>query len=180
MRTLITGGIRSGKSRYALELARKSESGKKSFIATAEAFDDDMSDRILKHQQERESEFQTIEEPLRLAAAIRKAQAHPLILIDCLTLWTNNLLFHFSSGTQALKDEKSAFFKAIEESKSSLIFVSNEVGLGLVAGDSLGREYVDLLGKLNQQVAALCDEVIFMVSGIPMKIKGETYAKLDR
>ncbi len=173
MLTLITGGIRSGKSRYALELAQQmAVNGPKCFIATAEPLDEEMKIRIVRHKQERGQDFITIEEPLHLAETIEKAQKeYGLLLIDCLTLWTNNLLYHFSDEPFRIRQEIKKFTDTVSAKKTEMIFVTNEIGLGLIPENPLSRRYVDELGNLNQSIARISDEVIFMVSGIPTQIK---------
>ncbi len=171
--TLITGGIRSGKSNYALELARERCAGKKCFIATAEALDEEMKLRIKRHQEERGPDFHTIEEPLDLAGVVARAQEnYPLILIDCLTLWVNNLLFHHKGPGPLLK--------TLEARQSDIIIVTNEIGLGVIPENPLARKFIDELGFLNRSLAQQCDEVYFMVAGIPQLIKGVVLGKLDR
>ena len=182
MMTLITGGIRSGKSRHALELARQSTiPEQKCFIATAEPLDGEMKVRIARHQEERGADFLTIEEPLHLASAIGSAQKNSgMILIDCLTLWINNLLYHFAGDPNRMNHEIKSFLDIVSQKKSEMIFVTNEVGLGIIPGHSLSRRYMDEIGNLNQSLARICDEVIFMVSGIPTTIKGGINARVDR
>ena len=170
---LITGGIRSGKSSFALDLARERCAGEKCFIATAEALDEEMRVRIKRHQEERGTDFYTVEEPLDLAGAVARAQEKfPLILIDCLTLWVNNLLFYQKAS--------DTFLKTIEARQSDMIIVTNEIGLGVIPENPLARRFIDELGFLNRYVAQQSDEVYFMVSGIPQCIKGETLGKLER
>ncbi len=178
--TLILGGIKSGKSRYALELARERQlEGPIGFIATAEPFDEDMKTRIRRHQQERDSRFFTIEEPLYLSRAAADGwQKSPRLVADCLTLWLNNLLFHFSDP-EKIQNETAAFLQAAAERKGHLILVSNETGSGLVSENALSRRYIDALGNLNQQIARISDEVILMTAGIPRLIKGGVHARLD-
>lgn len=181
MLTLITGGVRSGKSRVALELARQTDiSGPKCFLATAEPLDQEMKARIAKHQEERANDFLTIEEPLYLANAMETAQKESsLLLVDCLTLWVNNLLYHFAAEPDVIQHEIRSFLEAVSLRKSEMIVVTNEIGLGLIPHDPLSRRYLDELGNLNQSLARLSDEVIFMVSGVPAWIKGEAHARVD-
>ncbi len=160
----ITGGVKSGKSSYALQVAREFE-GKKVFIATAQGFDDEMRLRIEKHRRERGSEFETIEEPVDLPKVLRNVKCD-IALIDCLTVWCGNLLFF---NRLELVD---SFVKAFKKAPFNVVVVSNEVGLGVIPENKLARNYIDVLGKLNQQVARLSDVVVFMVSGIPMFLKG--------
>ena len=180
MLAMITGGVRSGKSRYALQLARQRVSaGPKCFLATAQPFDDGMKLRIRRHREERGADFFTVEEPVRLAGAIKKSADSPLILVDCLTVWLNNLLFRFPEDPGKIQAEIDSFFEAISARPCEMILVTNEIGLGVMPDNPLARKYADELGKLNQEAARICDEVIFMVSGIAKIIKGEEIARLD-
>lgn len=181
MITLITGGIRSGKSRFAVKLAGERASGHpKCFLATAQALDMEMKFRIQNHQKERGDHFRTIEEPIYLARAVEKAQKEfHLLLVDCLTLWVNNLLFHLDGRPEEIEREIEALIQVVRLKDARMIFVTNEVGLGVIPDKASARRYIDLLGKVNQELAALSDEVIFMVSGIPNFIKEPSVAKLD-
>lgn len=180
MITLITGGVRSGKSRYAVELAmRRAE--KRVFIATAEALDDEMKLRIANHQRERGNAFQTVEAPVFLADAVMKAAGRaPLTVIDCLTVWVGNLLHHFQGKDEAMAAELQSFIQTAASRPADIILVTNEVGFGIMPENPLARRFSDLLGQLNQEMARHSDEVILMVSGIPQVIKGQIYhAGLD-
>lgn len=199
--TLITGGIRSGKSRYALELARRRFQGPKVFLATAEAFDEEMKGRIANHQleraesndsaiasfrspgrtSERAKEFLTMEEPIHLSHALREAaEGAGFILVDCLTLWVNNLIYHFKADTLRIRNEIRLFVEILESRPASVILVTNEIGSGIIGENPLNRHFADQLGSLNQEIARLSDEVILMVSGIPQAVKGnEIHARLD-
>lgn len=166
MSTLITGGIKSGKSSYALKIAKKYE--KKLFIATAEAFDDTMKVKIKRHQKERKDyNFTLIEEPINIhKEIIENKNKFEIILIDCLTLWLNNLIFYkkdinkyFDLLSNALKNTKN------------VILVTNEVGMGIAPSNTLSLNFLDNLGILNQIVANIVDNVILMSCGIPLKIK---------
>lgn len=176
---MITGGARSGKSRYALELA--SQRGQvRCFLATAEALDSEMKARILRHREERGRNFFTLEEPIKLAHAIQQVQTqHDLILVDCLTLWVSNLLLRFPDAPKRIEGEIKSFLEMISLRKTDFIFVTNEVGLGLVPDNALNRQFIDRLGSLNQELGRFCDEVILMVSGIPQWMKGGVGARLD-
>lgn len=175
---LITGGVRSGKSRFALEMAR--ERGRvRAFIATAEALDPEMKSRIAKHREDRGDGFLTIEEPLDLAGAVQKAsRLSDLVVIDCLNLWVTNLLARFGSD-EAAGREIEKLLAAAQGCPAHLIFVTNEAGLGVMPANELARRYVDLLGRLNQQMAAIADEVIWMMAGLAQWIKGGMHARLD-
>jgi 5,6-dimethylbenzimidazole synthase len=167
---LITGGCRSGKSRYALELA-KSISGTKRFIATAEALDDEMKQRIDNHRMERGKDWQTIEEPLELARVLQQVGNVPgPVVVDCLTLWLSNRLMQEDSR-QTIMDHIDQALKNISDNQATYIFITNEVGDGIVPENKLAREFRDLAGEINQRVAQYCDEVFVTVSGIPVKIK---------
>ncbi len=178
---LLTGGIRSGKSRYALELAKGlCPSGGRAFIATAEALDGEMKARISRHQEERGADFTTFEEPLRLAEKLRDAQKeHAAVVVDCLTLWVNNLLYYFAKTPEKMQVEIADLLLESSRKKTPVIFVTNEVGLGLVPDNPLGRRFVDELGGLNAKLAAICDQVVMMVAGIPNYVKGESLVRLD-
>jgi adenosylcobinamide kinase/adenosylcobinamide-phosphate guanylyltransferase len=174
---LILGGARSGKSSYAQKWAE--DSGKSvTFIATAQASDDEMSARITKHQIERPKHWQTLEIPYDIASALQEIKSEVLIL-DCVTLLVTNLIMNYfendildeEKSKQAVEKEIESLLKMIRESKKEWLIVSNEVGLGLVPPYLLGRMYRDLLGWANQRLAKEADEVLFMVAGIPMKVK---------
>jgi len=168
--TLVTGGGRSGKSRHALELALPREA--KAFIATAQALDDEMRARIEKHREDRGGEFLTVEEPFDLAHAVRSLpDGIEVAVIDCLTVWLGNLV-HRHEGEQGAFPEVPAFVEALRDPPCDVIVVTNEVGMGIVPANELARRFRDLAGTVNQAVAALADEVILMVSGVPLVVKG--------
>ncbi len=168
----ITGGCRSGKSRYALNYANQHFS-KKLFLATCEVLDEEMARRIENHKKVRGPEWQTMEEPVEIVDKIRKYGSDTgVILIDCLTLWLYNLLMRSDNNLRVI-DETEKLINIIKQSQASLILVSNEVGMGIVPADPLSRRYRDLLGTMNQRVAEALDTVIFMVSGIPIFLKGK-------
>ncbi len=162
---LVGGGSRSGKSRYALELA-KQRGRRPAFIATAQALDGEMSDRIRQHRDERGEAFVTIEEPFELARAIERAAGScDAIVVDCLTLWVSNLML---SEREIPADELIAAARAVP---ATVIFVSSEVGCGIVPENALARRFRDLAGGLNQRVAAAADKVYWMAFGIPLEVK---------
>ena len=172
--TLVTGGARSGKSRYALSLLEGSASV--TFIATAEALDDDMRRRIARHRAERPASWSTVEAPRDLAVALEGVPADAAVVVDCLTLWVSNLLM--SAGDAAGSDEPwypadevDAAVAALERRPGKTVVVTNEVGLGVVPPTPLGRAYRDALGRVNQRVAAVADGVVLLVAGIPWTIK---------
>lgn len=167
---LITGGCRSGKSRQALSLARNIP-GEKIYVATAEALDSEMVERIAKHQQERGEGWQTYEEPTELAKVFSQLENRAGVLIlDCLTLWISNLLIKDYVQEHILK-ETIGLMDQCEQMQCQLIIVTNEVGAGIVPENKLARDFRDIVGAANQLVAQRCDEVIHMVSGIPTTIK---------
>jgi len=168
--TFIIGGVRSGKSSYALGEANRLE-GRKAFIATAEGLDGDMKDRISRHKEERGPAWETFEEPVRIKEVLEGIRAeYPVILIDCLTLWVSNLL-HRELNTEGAFEELAS--QLIECPDSHIYIVSNEVGMGIVPEYPLGRVYRDQLGLLNKMIARIASTVILMVAGIPLQIKGE-------
>ena len=170
--TLITGGGRSGKSRVGHEAALRFP--RRVFIATAVSCDAEMADRIARHQQERGNAFRTVEEPVRLAEAIQQAASGTdVILVDCLTVWLSNLLYERQSNLQP-QPQIDALLELLKNPPCELIFVTNEVGMGIIPDNALAREFRDLTGSVNQKVAALADNVIFMVSGLPIFMKGAT------
>ncbi|HLX46404.1 MAG TPA: bifunctional adenosylcobinamide kinase/adenosylcobinamide-phosphate guanylyltransferase [Bryobacteraceae bacterium] len=163
---LVGGGARSGKSRYAVDLARKHGS-RLVFLATAQAHDLEMEVRVAKHQAERGTDFSTIEEPLDISDELRKCQADAIV-VDCLTLWLSNMMLTFGRDVSAETEKLLATARA---STAALILVTNEVGCGIVPETTLGRDFRDRAGVLNQRVAAVADEVYWMVFGIPMRVK---------
>jgi adenosylcobinamide kinase/adenosylcobinamide-phosphate guanylyltransferase len=166
-KVLVLGGARSGKSRTAQKLVSASKLPP-TLIATAQALDDEMKARIARHQAERPAAWHVREEPLALAAAIG-AEARPdrAVLVDCLTLWLSNIMLDGRDPDDAI----AALVRAIERAQGPLVLVSNEVGQGVVPEHALGRRFRDEQGLLNQTVAAVCDTVLFVVSGCPVVIK---------
>ncbi|GER93463.1 bifunctional adenosylcobinamide kinase/adenosylcobinamide-phosphate guanylyltransferase [hot springs metagenome] len=192
MITFIIGGTRSGKSKFAMEFAenyiysectshienKPQRAIKKSYIATARALDDEMKERIERHKRERPAGWDTYEEPLKITSLLKEIhERYDVILIDCLTLWLSNMLLSeekFRVQDSGLNEEIENFILTLKEYKnpSALIIVSNEVGMGIVPENELARRFRDMAGLLNQKVAEIADEVYFVVSGIPVKIKG--------
>ena len=165
---LITGGSRSGKSRYALQLADYAE--KPFYIATAGIGDEEMKQRVEKHQAERGGHWKTIEEQIALAAAILRAQENgaDFIVIDCLTLWVSNIMFNETADLQLEMEKLKA---AVADCKVPLVFVTNEVGSGIIPDNALSRQFRDEAGLVNQAIAKVVDKVILTVSGIPVVVK---------
>lgn len=161
MRTLLTGGIKSGKSTMALELAMAFPAPRR-FLATAEALDAEMEERISRHQAERGDSFLTVEEPL----LVHERLAENMVL-DCVTLWVNNVLYYEKEA------ELDGWLEAlVARLPRNIVLVTNEVGMGFVPADALSRKYGVLLGRANARLAAACDEVILMVAGQPLHVKG--------
>jgi len=177
---LITGGVKSGKSRFAIDCAN-SYSGVKTMIATAIPFDDQMRMKIAKHQQERGNDFRTIEEPVFLAKSIKNAQdSSAVILIDCTTMWLNNLYHRYSDSLEEIEDQMEKFIEALSQSVTNIVIVTNEIGLGVMPEKPLACRYADDLGQLNQRMAAVSHEVVMLISGIPQWIKSEdNYEQVD-
>ena len=168
---LVTGGCKSGKSRHALELAGKMSKANRIFIATSLPLDDEMKARIDRHRQERDESWKTVEAPIELSVAINENNKEgDVILIDCLTLWINNLLMNIENP-DVLNQRIHELIFAIKEAKCPIILVSNEVGAGIVPENKLARKFRDLAGFTNQKVAECVDIVIWMVAGIPVTIK---------
>jgi len=168
----ITGGCRSGKSRFAFDYVNRHFS-KKLYLATCEPLDEEMAQRIENHKKMRGSEWQTIEEPIEVVDKIKQyGDKAEVILLDCITLWLSNLLM---SGKNDLKiiEEVNSLMNTFKQSQTSLVIVSNEVGMGIVPADPLSRQFRDLSGMVNQRIAKGADAVVFMVSGIPLFLKGE-------
>jgi adenosylcobinamide kinase / adenosylcobinamide-phosphate guanylyltransferase len=165
--TLILGGARSGKSLYAERLVENTAS-RGTYCATAEAGDAEMAERIAAHRARRGPFWRTVEAPVALASAIA-AHAEPgrPILVDCLTLWLSNLLL---AGKRADK-EAGALCSALRKAAGPVVLVSNEVGMGLVPETPLGRRFRDAAGRLNQEIAALADRVVFIAAGLPLFLK---------
>lgn len=171
--TLIIGGARSGKSSFALKSALALPE-KRAFLATAAAIDAEMADRIEKHKQERAGGFVVIEEPYELSRAALGLKNDPAVnclVVDCLTVWMGNLFHAFSGDIGRVGRKTDEFLLVISGCSFSSILVANEVGLGIVPDNALGRNFRDAAGRLNKEIAAMADEVYLCVCGIPMKIK---------
>lgn len=167
--TLILGGTRSGKSSYALTLAKKHK--KVVFIATCQALDKEMQERINLHKETRPKHWETFEEPKELVKLLAKIDSRfDCILIDCLTLLVSNLMLSGNNQKQTLKKIEELLF-TLNRKKAKVILVSNEVGLGLVPANRLGRDFRDIAGKVNQLAAQQAGQVFFMAAGLPLKIK---------
>lgn len=170
---LVIGGCRSGKSRYALEIAEKINSSRQVFIATCQPRDEEMRRRVAQHRRQRSERWHTVEEPLELPEAI---ESHSLpdtvVLVDCLTLWISNLLLqHTDSRPEEVAARSDRLVAALAGAEGPVILVSNEVGTGVVPENRLARMFRDAAGAVNQQAAAVAASVTWMVAGIPVKVK---------
>ena len=164
---LVMGGARSGKSGYAQRLAEGSGRALV-YLATATTWDREMRERVARHRDERDARWRTIEEPLALAETLeREADPGSVILVDCLTLWLTNLML----GGHSHEDAAARLIEAVPRVRGSVIFVSNEVGWGIVPDTPLGRRFRDAQGWLNQAVAACCDTVVLVAAGLPVLLK---------
>ena len=167
--TLILGGARSGKSAYAQKQAEQATAGTGRpplMIATAEAFDDEMRDRIARHQDDRDDGWRTREIPLDLAAAVRDLTAEDVVVVDCLTLWLSNQMLGDYDVPAAIDDLTAAF----ADCSATLWVVSNEVGWSLVPENALGRRFRDEAGRLNQRIAAVADTACLIVAGMRLDL----------
>lgn len=169
MKTLVLGGVKSGKSRYAEGLC-DAENQPCTLIATATALDDEMAKRIERHKQDRPHSIQLIEEPILLGDAIDSVSENTGVLVDCLTLWLTNLLM-VEDNSATLNLQKHRFLDALDNTKSRVVLVSNETNMGIMPLGDLTRRYCDEIGTLHQEIASRCDEVILMVAGLPLSVK---------
>ena len=169
---LILGGARSGKSRYALERARTLP-GQVAFLATAEALDPEMGERIARHRQARPADWLTVEEPVEVASALRGFEGRAdVVVVDCLNLWVSNLMGGSETGdASSFHGHIEELLKVMNARLHHLIVVSNEVGMGVHPEAPLGRRFRDLLGLVNQRVAEVAGEVVLMVAGLPLWLK---------
>ncbi len=166
--TLVLGGARSGKSTYAEALVEDAGGG--IYIATAQAYDQEMKDRIGLHQDRRGEQWKTLEEPIDLAGALARAgesESGMPVLVDCLTLWLSNLM----AVDKDIDQQAALLIETLQNSAVPVVLVSNEVGLGIVPENDLARAFRDHAGRLNQQIAAIADRVIFVAAGLPLIMK---------
>jgi len=176
---LVLGGARGGKSTYAERLAAELGGDDVLFVATAEALDDEMRARIAKHQEARPADWRTLEAPSLVDSSLADAARDVrVVVVDCLTLLVSNALLagaepepESALAEARVEAEIDALLVAYEQSQAAWVVVSNEVGLGLVPDNPLGRTYRDALGRANQRVAAAADEVLFLVAGLPLQLK---------
>lgn len=167
---LVLGGARSGKSSWAL---RYTEAQYRSFIflATARALDDEMAERIRLHKSSRGPQWQLIEEPIEVSEAFRTRCGNvEAVLVDCLTVWLSNVMFE--KGIENIDFYEEDLLKTLSMRERNIIVVSNELGMGIVPENPLGRKFRDLSGQINQNMAAMADKVVFLTAGLPMYLKG--------
>ncbi len=169
-RLLVLGGARSGKSSFAQQLAERRWK-RPLFLATAEVLDEEMARRVRKHRRARGARWRCVEEPLEIAGVLAHGPANTDgILVDCMTLWLSNILLKEGSG--AIQKRRQTLLESVKKIRRDLILVSNEVGMGIVPENELGREFRDQAGWLNQALAAEVDTVVFVVAGLPLVLKG--------
>lgn len=165
--TLVLGGARSGKSAYAEDLV-EAVGGPRVYLATATAGDDEMAARIAVHRARRDNRWTTVEEPVELADALARADAPGgAVLVDCLTLWVSNLM----AARRDVAAESGRLIESLDNLDGRVVFVANEVGLGVVPGNPAAREFRDHAGRLNQEVAAIAGHVVFLAAGLAMVLK---------
>ncbi len=164
MKALFIGGIKSGKSFLAEEYAIKNAKTKPIYLATTEFIDSGMSERIAQHKKQREDNFTTIEESLRLNDAI--ANANDIALVECVSMWINNMLYHERKFDDIKKE-----IKLVLAQDKDMVFVLNDVGSGIIPDNALARVFIDVSGKISQIIAKECDEVFHVIAGIGTKIK---------
>ncbi|GEM87070.1 bifunctional adenosylcobinamide kinase/adenosylcobinamide-phosphate guanylyltransferase [Meiothermus granaticius] len=162
----VTGGARAGKSTFAQQQAQALGGEEVSFIATAQGLDAEMRERIARHRQERPAQWETLEEPLQVPAALHRAR-YRVVLLDCLTLWVANLM----QAQQEVLPRVEGLLAAWAETDKTLVVVSNEVGMGIVPENALARAYRDQLGAVNRRVAEAAEAVYLLVAGIPLKLR---------
>jgi len=166
---VVGGGTRSGKSDFALALAR-SLGSRRLFVATAQAGDDEMLARIRRHRATRGNDFETVEEPLAVVDVFRQVQGHDVVVLDCLTLWLANLLLA-DNDAEAVLRRVAELADVLSARRAHAVIVTSEVGLGLVPETSLGRDFRDVAGLSHQRLAGLADEVYFGVLGVMLRLK---------
>lgn len=172
VKLLVIGGCRSGKSRFAEQWAEV-RFGKRYLVATLEdTGDEEMRRRIDKHKKNRGNSWKTLEESLDLVGVLENHEHEAeVFLIDCLTLWLTNLIMG-GMGDGDVEDQVNVLCRKVRESKTSIVLVANEIGLGVVPESALGRRFRDLAGWTNQQIAAVCDQVVMVAAGLPIRLKG--------
>ncbi|MCK4377789.1 MAG: bifunctional adenosylcobinamide kinase/adenosylcobinamide-phosphate guanylyltransferase [Deltaproteobacteria bacterium] len=169
---LVTGGARSGKSTFAQQIAEQLP-GPRAYLATAQILDNEMGERVARHQAQRGQAWQvTIEEPYALNTSLRQAASHyPVIMVDCITLWLTNILLSNQENPDTVLQKVDQLITSLPGCISTVIMVTNEVGLGIVPENPLARQFRDLAGFANQKLAAACDTVYLVSCGLPLKLK---------
>jgi len=169
--TMVTGGARSGKSRFAERLA-EAYAPMRGYLATGQAGDAEMADRIARHRGRRGSEWETVEEPLEVTGTIARVDGnYTVLLVDCVTLWLSNLLFGCEGGAAEALKRVERFTEGFSAWQTPLVIVTSEVGSGIVPEHPLARTFRDLAGEANELIAARADEVYVAISGLPLKLK---------
>jgi adenosylcobinamide kinase / adenosylcobinamide-phosphate guanylyltransferase len=170
---LILGGAKSGKSTLALNLCEGMDL-KRIFIATAEAKDKEMEERIKRHKAERGEKWYTVEEPLNVVARIKEMDnSDTVILVDCLTLWLSNLFMKYADNADKIFTEIRQLAEGLKDLKGTVVLVSNEVGMGIVPDNKLARDFRDAAGYMNQRIAAVSKKAVIIFAGIPAVLKDE-------
>ncbi|QXO18903.1 MULTISPECIES: bifunctional adenosylcobinamide kinase/adenosylcobinamide-phosphate guanylyltransferase [Vibrio] len=177
---LILGGARSGKSSYAERQARQhlasTPDGRLHYVATAIAFDDEMRERIVHHQQQRGGDWQEHEAPTQLAQTLAEMQAGDVVLVDCLTLWLNNVIYNDGQTMNAtqIRQQVEQLAQSLARTQATVLLVSNEVGMGVVPMGEVSRLFVDHAGWMNQAIAAVADSVVLVAAGLPLTLKSSS------
>ena len=170
---LVLGGARSGKSSFALETCNNME-GRHIFVATAQALDKEMVERIKRHRAERHGKWKTIEEPVEITARIRELNKEDtIILLDCLTLWLNNIFMENETNPDAVYEKIDELIEVLKDVRGKIVIVSNEVGMGIVPENKLAREYRDAAGYMNRKIGSVACKVVIHFAGIAMILKDE-------
>jgi adenosylcobinamide kinase/adenosylcobinamide-phosphate guanylyltransferase len=170
---LILGGAKSGKSSFALNVSNSLDR-ERIFLATAQPFDQEMEERIGRHQAERGTGWRTIEEPLKISETISAHDSQDtIILVDCLTLWLNNLYMEYGEDPEAIDEAIENLARQLADIHGAVVVVSNEVGMGIVPDNKLSRTYRDTAGYMNQRIARLAGEVVAVIAGLPIVLKSE-------
>lgn len=166
--TLVLGGAASGKSAFAEDLVLKGDSNPL-YIATAQIFDDEMAEKVVRHREMRGASWTTIEEPLDMPKALGRAKTGQSVLLDCATLWLTNIML----GEHDIDRHSTALLAALRQCAGPVLIVSNEVGQGIVPDNALARRFRNAQGRLNQQIAAQADLVVAVMAGLPIVLKGQ-------
>ncbi len=170
---LVMGGAKSGKSTLALNVCSQMDRHR-IFLATAQAWDEEMKERIRRHRKERDKTWSTVEEPVALIEKIREYDgAHTVILLDCLTLWLSNLFGIHQTEPECITEKIDALAEQLKLVRGAVVLVSNDVGMGIVPENPLARQYRDAAGYANQRIASLCRKVVVTFAGLPLVLKDE-------